>query len=43
VSEAASDTGQTATKLLSSASELSQQSDTLRTQVEGFFASIRAA
>jgi methyl-accepting chemotaxis protein len=43
VSQAASDTGQTATKLLSSANELSQQSDMLRSQVEGFFATIRAA
>jgi len=43
VSQAASDTGQTATRLLSSANELSQQSDMLRNQVEGFFATIRAA
>ena len=43
VSQAASETGQTATRLLSSANELSQQSETLRTQVEGFFAAIRAA
>jgi hypothetical protein len=32
-----------ATKLLASANELSRQSDRLRSQVEGFFASIRAA
>ena len=43
VSQTASETGQTATPLLSSASELSEQSETLRTQVEGFFAAIRAA
>ena len=43
VSQAASETGQTATRLLSSANELSQQSETLRTQVEGFFAAIRSA
>lgn len=43
VSQTASETGQTATRLLSSANELSQQSETLRTQVEGFFAAIRAA
>ena len=43
VSQTASETGQTATRLLSSAGELSQQSETLRTQVEGFFAAIRAS
>jgi methyl-accepting chemotaxis protein len=41
VSRAAGETGQTATRLLSSATELSQQSDTLRTSVENFFAEIR--
>ena len=43
VSQTASETGQTATHLLSSANELSQQSETLRSQVEGFFAAIRSA
>ena len=43
VSQAASETGQTATQLLSSANELSQQSEMLRTSVEGFFSAIRAA
>ena len=43
VSQAAGETGQTATQLLAAANELSQQSETLRSQVEGFFATIRAA
>ena len=43
VSQAASETGLTATQLLSSANELSQQSEMLRSSVEGFFATIRAA
>jgi methyl-accepting chemotaxis protein len=43
VSQTAGETGQTATKLLSSANDLSQQSQTLRTQVEGFFAAIKSA
>jgi hypothetical protein len=43
VNKAASETGRTSTQLLSAANELSQQSDMLRTHVEGFFAAIRAA
>jgi methyl-accepting chemotaxis protein len=43
LSKAASETGQTAAQLLRASNELSQQSDTLRSQVEGFFATIRAA
>jgi len=43
VSQTAGETGQTATRLLTSANELSQQSESLRSQVEGFFAAIRAA
>jgi len=43
VNEAARHTGQTATQLLAAANELSQHSQTLRSQVEGFFATIRAA
>jgi methyl-accepting chemotaxis protein len=43
VSQAASETGLTATQLLTAANELSVQSDTLRSQVEGFFSTIRAA
>jgi methyl-accepting chemotaxis protein len=43
VSHAASETGQTATQLLEASNTLSQQSDTLRSQVERFFATIRAA
>jgi len=43
VSQAASETDQTATRMLSAANEISQQSDTLRTSVEGFFAVIRAS
>ncbi|HEY8337373.1 MAG TPA: globin-coupled sensor protein [Tardiphaga sp.] len=42
VSEAASETGRTAAHLLSAANELSEQSDTLRRHVEGFFSMIRA-
>jgi methyl-accepting chemotaxis protein len=43
VSQAASLTGQTASQLLAAANELSQQSNALRSQIEGFFATIRAA
>jgi methyl-accepting chemotaxis protein len=43
VSQAASETGQTATQVLAAANQLSQQSETLRSYVEGFFTSIRAA
>lgn len=43
VSQAAGETDQTATRMLSAANELSQQSDTLRSSVEGFFAAIRAS
>ncbi len=43
VSNAANETGHTAAQLLTAANELSQQSETLRSQVEGFFAIIRAA
>jgi methyl-accepting chemotaxis protein len=43
VNQTAGETGQTATRLLASANELSQQADVLRTQVEGFFATIRTA
>ena len=43
LSQAASDTGETATQVLAAANELSQQSKTLRSQVEAFFATIRAA
>ncbi len=43
VSQAASETGQTAGQLLSSANELTQQSEVLRTSVEGFFVEIRAS
>lgn len=43
VSQAASDTGQTATHVLSAAEDLSRQAETLRTQVEAFFTTIRAA
>ncbi|MBV5269166.1 MAG: globin-coupled sensor protein, partial [Afipia sp.] len=38
VSQVASENGQTATQLLSAANELSRESETLRGQVEGFFA-----
>jgi len=41
VNQAAAETGQTATRMLGAANELSQQSDTLRTSVEGFFDAIR--
>jgi methyl-accepting chemotaxis protein len=43
VNQAASQTGQTATQLLAAANEISQQSQILRSQVEGFFSTIRAA
>jgi methyl-accepting chemotaxis protein len=43
VSRAANETDQTATRMLSAANEISQQSDLLRTSVEGFFAAIRAS
>jgi methyl-accepting chemotaxis protein len=43
VSQVASENGQTATLLLSAANELSRESETLRGQVEGFFAAIRSA
>ncbi len=43
VSQAASAPGLPAARLLSSANELSQQSETLRSQVEGFFVAIRTA
>ena len=43
VSQAASETDRTATRMLSAANEISQQSDTLRTSVEGFFAAMRAS
>jgi methyl-accepting chemotaxis protein len=43
VSQAAQETGQTATKVLSASADLSRQTGTLRTQVEGFFATIQAA
>ncbi len=43
VSQAASETDQTATRMLSAANEISQQSDVLRTSVEGFFATIRTS
>jgi len=42
VSVAANETGQTAVEVLTAAQELSRQSETLRDQVEGFFAKIRA-
>jgi hypothetical protein len=43
VSQAASETDRTATRMLSAANEISQQSDLLRTSVEGFFAAMRAS
>jgi methyl-accepting chemotaxis protein len=43
VSEAAAETGQTATRLLGSADQLAQQSAELRAQAAEFFAAIRAA
>jgi methyl-accepting chemotaxis protein len=41
VSQAASGTDHTAARMLTAANEISQQSDMLRTSVEGFFAAIR--
>ena len=43
VSQTAAETGQTAASVLSAATDLSKQSETLRSQVDGFFARIRAA
>jgi len=43
VSQAASETDQTAARMLGAANEISQQSDMLRTSLEGFFAVIRSA
>ncbi len=43
VSEAAGETGRTAAQLLSSANELTLQSETLGKSVEGFFAAIRTS
>jgi methyl-accepting chemotaxis protein len=43
VSQAANETGQIATKVLTAANELSQQSETMRSQVENFFARVNAA
>jgi methyl-accepting chemotaxis protein len=43
VNQAASETGAAATQVLASASELSQQSETLRGQVEKFLAAVKAA
>jgi methyl-accepting chemotaxis protein len=43
VSRAANDTGTAASQLLGAAGELSQQADTLRRDVDGFLASVRAA
>ncbi len=43
VTKAANDTGAASTQVLGSAGELSKQSETLRQQVEGFIARIRAA
>ncbi len=43
VTEAATQTGAGAAQVLSSSQELAQQSETLKSKVEGFFASIRAA
>lgn len=43
VNKAAAETGQMATGLLAAAGELTRQSEGLRTEVEGFFATIRAA
>jgi methyl-accepting chemotaxis protein len=43
VSEAAAETGQSATRLLGSADHLAEQSTALRAQAEEFFAAIRAA
>jgi methyl-accepting chemotaxis protein len=43
VNQAASETGAAATQVLASASELSQQSETLRSQVERFLSAVKAA
>jgi len=43
VSRAAGDTGAAATQLLGAAGELSQQAETLRSDVDGFLANVRAA
>jgi methyl-accepting chemotaxis protein len=43
VSQAANDTGVAATQVLASASELAQQSEKLRGEVDTFLANIRAA
>ena len=43
VTQAASDTGAAASQVLGASGELSKQSETLRTQVDSFLASIRAA
>jgi methyl-accepting chemotaxis protein len=43
VSQAANETGQIATRVLTAANELSRQSDTLRGQVESFFSRVNAA
>jgi methyl-accepting chemotaxis protein len=43
VNQAASETGAAAAQVLSSPSELSKQSETMRTEVEQFLANIRAA
>ncbi len=43
VSRAAGDTGTAATQLLGAAGELSQQAETLRSDVDGFLANVRAA
>jgi methyl-accepting chemotaxis protein len=43
LTQAASDTGETATRVLASAAELSRQSEILHKQVEGFFGRVRAA
>jgi methyl-accepting chemotaxis protein len=43
VTSAAKDTGTSATQVLSSASELARQSERMRSEVEGFLATIRAA
>ena len=43
VSRAASDTGAAATQVLSAAGELSKQSEMLRSDVDNFLATVRAA
>ncbi|MBL6946723.1 MAG: methyl-accepting chemotaxis protein, partial [Rhodospirillales bacterium] len=43
VNQAANDTGAAATQIQSAASELSQQSETLRIEVDKFLANVRAA